>query len=198
MTTHLQVVVDIEGRAKYDNAVVTRIALCPFRFDEGYIPYDQLLDRTLYISINQDEQFRMGRITDDLTEGWWAQQSEELRKISYYPTDDDVPVKTMFAQCKAFLRRWNYDYQNSFLWGRNCHYEYGKLSSLNDMVHPGEKHVFNGWKWHECKTYNHILSGGETERWMPENVDDYGFVYHDARHDAAMDAYRLINLWHQQ
>ena len=73
-----------------------------------------------------------------------------------------------------------------------------KLSSLNDTVYPGEKHVFNGWKWQECKTYNYIMSGGETERWMPENVEDYGFQYHNAKHDAAFDAYRLINLWHKQ
>ena len=198
MTTHLQVVVDCEGRGKYDDAIVTRIALCPFRFDEGYIPYDKLLERTLYIPIDQDEQIQMGRKTDQLTEGWWAQQSEELRKESYYPTERDVSVKKMFDLSKAFLRRWNYHYSESFLWARNCAYEYGKLSSLNDTVYPGEKHVFNGWKWQECKTYNYIMSGGETERWMPENVEDYGFQYHNAKHDAAFDAYRLINLWHKQ
>lgn len=198
MTTHLQVVVDIEARAKTDNGIITRIAVCPFRFNEGVLSYEELLNRTLYLSIDQQEQIDMGRVTDEMTEEWWAKQTEELRKESYYPTDDDISVRAMFDECKRFLRRWNYNYSESFLWARNTGYEYGKLTSLNSQVYPGEKEVFNHWKWHECKTFNYILSGGETDRWMPENAEDYGFKYHHAAHDACMDALRLLTLWHGQ
>ena len=198
MTTHLQCVVDVEARAKTDNGIVTRIAVCPFKFDEGVLPYEVLLDRTLYLSIDQEEQIEMGRVTDDMTEEWWGRQSEALRKISYYPTDEDISVRKMFEECKRFLNRWNYNHYESFLWARNSGYEYGKLTSMNSMVYPGEKEIFNHWNWHECKTYNYILSGGETQKWMPENIDDLGFQEHNAKHDAAMDAARLINLWHKQ
>ena len=68
MTTHLQVVVDIEARAKTDNGIITRIAVCPFRFDEGVLSYEELLNRTLYLSIDQQEQIDMGRVTDEMTE----------------------------------------------------------------------------------------------------------------------------------
>ena len=196
MTTHTQFVVDIEATARTDNGVVTRIAITPFRFNEGVLSYEELFNRTLYICIDQGAQRMAGRKNDESTDKWWSEQTEELRIQSLYPTDDDISVENMFGECKRFLSRWNYHYTESFLWARNCGYEYGKLSHLNEQFMPGSKHVFNPWGWHECKTFNYILTGGDTQKFSPVDGSDV-FMYHNARHDSARDAQRLIELWHQ-
>ncbi len=196
MTTHLQLVADIETRDKYDSAVITRIAITPFRYEEDKnITFKELVDRTLYLSLNQDEQIAKGRTVATDTEAWWATQSEELRIESYYPTDEDISIIDAFAEIKRFLSRWNYNHFYSFLYARNCGFESFKIQSLNEMFLPDTKQVLNNWNWHEVKSFNYILSGGETQKWTPPNIDELGFQYHNAAHDSAMDAYRLIKLW---
>ena len=193
MTTHVNFVIDIETKSKFDNAIITRIAITPFNFDEGKLSFEQLVERTLYLSINQQEQIDAGRVSDKLTEDWWSLQSEELRKESYYPTDNDLPVGKVLEECARFMRRWNYHYSKSFLWQRNG-FEAFKLSSLNMQFKPGEKEVFNPWSWHEVKTMYYVLSGGETQKLK---LDHPEFNEHCAKHDTAADAWRLLQLWHQ-
>ena len=72
---YLQLCIDIETRARYDNAIITRMAITPFRFTEDVgISFQDLLDRTLYISLHQAEQARLGRVSDERTEKWWSEQ----------------------------------------------------------------------------------------------------------------------------
>lgn len=198
MTHCVQLSVDIETRGKYDNAIITRLAIVPFRFDEDKnTTFKELVDRSLYISLDQDEQVAMGRTTDWMTTEWWDKQSEDLKITSLYPTDEDMSIKDALAEIKRYVKAHHYNFYESFLWARNCGYEYGKLAHLQDTVYPGEKHVLNSWNWHEVKTMNHVLSGGATTKWEPEGMEDMGFNYHQANHDAAMDAYRMIQLWNR-
>lgn len=198
MTNGTQVVVDIETRATTDYALITRIAVTPFNFiHDANITFKELVDRTLYLAFDQQEQLDLGRITDADTEAWWATQPHELQVESIYPTEHDMKAAEVLLECKRFLKQWNYNHFKSFLWARNYSFESGKLQTLSNTVFPGEKHIFNYWNWHECKTFNHILTGGETTKYVPENIDELGFQYHNAKHDAAMDAYRMILLWNQ-
>lgn len=196
MNGYLSLTVDIETRDIYDSAVITRIAITPFRFDEDKdVTFQELVDRTLYISLDQEEQIARGRTRNPSTEAWWASQPEDLRIESYYPTDKDLPVVEAFAEIKRFLSRWHYDHFNSMLFARNCGFEGFKLQSLNEMFIPDTKQVLNNWNWQECKTVNFILSGGTTQKWNPPNMDELGFIYHRADHDSAMDSFRMIKLW---
>ena len=157
------------------------------------------MDRTLYISLDQDEQASLGRVSDERTEKWWSEQDEDLRIESYYPTNNDLKINETFAEIKRFISSWNYNHYHSHLWARNAHFEWGKIASLNDLIlnHPDDKHVLNNWKWMECRTYNYILTGAETEKYEPENMKDLGFQYHNAKHDAAFDVYRMLKLYEQ-
>ena len=95
---YLQLCIDIETRARYDNAIITRMAITPFRFTEDVgISFQDLLDRTLYISLDQDEQASLGRVSDERTEKWWSEQDEDLRIESYYPTNNDLKNNEAFA-----------------------------------------------------------------------------------------------------
>ena len=80
---------------------------------------------------------------------------------------------------------------------RNCGFESFKLQTISEQFLPDEKAPFNPWNWHECKSFNWILSGAETQKYEPENMNELGFKYHNAKHDSAMDVYRLWLLWNQ-
>lgn len=195
MNPYINFVVDIETKGIYDNSIITRLAVTPFKFEETNLTYAELLDRTLYISLDQDEQIAKGRVSDESTMKWWNSQSEELRIESLYPTDNDVGIVEMFDVVKKFLNRWRYDNFNSFLFARNSGFECFKLQSLNEQFIPNTKQVFNQWSWHECKTFNYIFSGGATNKYIPLEVNPGEFQYHNAKHDAAMDAFRMLQLW---
>lgn len=198
MNGYLSLTADIETRDIYDSAVITRIAITPFRFDEDKdVTFQELVDRTLYISLDQEEQIARGRTCNPSTEAWWASQPEDLRIESYYPTDKDLPVVEAFAEIKRFLSRWHYDHYESIIWARNNGFENFKIQSLNEQFLPGTKHVLNHWNWHELKTANLILTGGETSKYNPSDFKELNFDAHNAIHDAAMDTYRLLHLWHQ-
>lgn len=188
--------VDLETRGKYDNAIVTRIAITPFRFDEGIIPYEKLLERTLYISLNQQEQRLAGRTEEKETMQWWNAQADHVRKESLDETENDLSVSDAFSTIKRFLKSWNYNHFESMLFARNSGFESFKIQSLNEQFLPGTKQVLNNWKWHELKSFNLILSGGETEKFIPPDFEELNFDAHNAVHDAAMDTYRLLHLWH--
>lgn len=190
--------VDIETRGKYDSCIITRIAITPFRFDEGIVPYNDLVDRTLYIFLNQEEQRLAGRTEEKDTMDWWNSQPEHVREESLNETPNDLSIVDAFAEIKRFLNRWHYNHYESILFARNNGFECFKIQSLNDQFLPGTKQVLNNWKWHELKTLNLILTGGETEKFVPPDFDSLKFDAHNAVHDAAMDTYRLMHLWHQE
>ena len=48
----------------------------------------------------------------------------------------------------------------------------------------------------ECRTYNYILTGAETEKYDVTNIAS-GFVAHRANHDSAADAFRMLKLYEQ-
>jgi hypothetical protein len=189
--------IDIETRGKYDSCIITRIAITPFRFDEGIVPYDDLVNRSLYISLNQEEQRLAGRTEEKDTMDWWNSQPDHVREESLNENPNDLSVVEAFNKIKNFLKRWNYNHFESLLFSRNSGFESFKIQSLNEQFLPGTKQVLNNWKWHELKSFNLILSGGETEKFIPPDFKELNFDAHNAQHDAAMDTYRLLHLWHQ-
>lgn len=196
MSEILQVGIDIETVGKYDSCVVTRIALTPFYFSEKDISFDDLCNRTLVIALDQDEQVERGRIREPMTEEWWNTQSEELKKISYYRTDEDLSIFAAFEKMKKFLKTWRYNYMSSHLWARNSGFECFKLQSLSEMAYGKgmDMKVLNGWNWQDFKTLNLILTGGETSKIDPVGIDMTKFMYHNPAHDSAMDCLRAIQL----
>lgn len=197
MTSHVQLMVDLETKSKYDNAIITRLAITPFRFEEdANTTFEELVDRTFYIALDQDEQERMGRVASPDTIEWWESQKEELKIESYYPTSNDLSIEDAFNKIKDFLKKSEYNHYKSFLWARNCGFECFKLQSLEEMFFgAANKYTFNNWNWHECKTFNYIFTAGATEKYTVET--ETPFQYHNAKHDAAMDTYRMIQLWNE-
>lgn len=195
MSEKVQIGIDIEAVGKYDSCVITRIALTPFYFSEKDVTFEELCDRTLVIALDQDEQVEKGRIRESTTVEWWNSQPEELKIVSYYPTDNDMKILDAFEEIKKFLKTWRYDYMNSHLWARSA-FEVFKLQSLQELAYGtgmGMK-VLNGWNWQDFKTLNLILTGGETSKWTPKNVDMSKFMYHNPVHDSALDCIRGIQL----
>lgn len=197
MNTKLQLCIDLETLGKYDNAVVTRIAITPFFFDEANITFNELVERSLLISLDQDEQIHKGRVIDPATVEWWEEKDEALKIASYYKTDNDVSVEEAFDQISTYLKKWRYSFMNSHLWARNVFFENAKIQSLSEMVYgdgQGAK-VLNCWNWLDTKTFNYMMTGGKTTKFNPVGLEGDEFVYHQADHDSAFDALRIIQLW---
>lgn len=196
MSEKVQIGIDIETVGKYDSCVITRIALTPFYFSEKNITFEELCDRTLVIALDQDEQVEKGRFREVATEEWWNSQSEELKVVSYYKTKNDMKILDAFEEIKKFLKKHRYDYMESHLWARNSGFECFKIQSLSELVYGKgmDMKVLNGWNWQDFKTLNLILTGGQTSKWTPKNVDMNKFMYHNPAHDSALDCMRSIQL----
>lgn len=195
MNKKLQLCIDLETLGKFDDAVVTRIAITPFYFDDSDVTFEQLCDRSLFISLDQDEQLELGRKTDEATIKWWEEKDEELKKLSYYKTDNDVSLAVAFDQINSYLKKWRYDFMGSHLWARNVFFENAKIQSLSELVY-GDGHgskVLNCWNWLDTKTFNYMMTAGQSTKFNPIGGDDY--VYHHCVHDSAIDALRIIQLW---
>lgn len=191
----VQIGIDIETVGKYDSCVVTRIAITPFYFSETNTTFEEFCDRTLVIAFDQAEQDEHGRIREAATVQWWESQTEELKVISYYPTDNDMKVHDAFELIKTYLKKWRYDYMNSHLWARSS-FEIHKLQSMQEMAYGKgmDMKVLNGWNWLDFKTSNFILTGGETMKYVPKGVDMNGILIHDPKIDNSLDIIRLIQL----
>lgn len=197
MNNKLQLCIDLETLGKFDNAVVTRIAITPFFFDEANVTFTELVDRTLLISLDQDEQFQKGRVSDQGTIDWWEGKDEDLKKLSYYKTENDVSLEEAFNQIAKFLKKWRYDFMKSHLWARNVFFENAKIQSLSELVYgdgQGAK-VLNCWNWLDTKTFNYMMTSGKTTKFNPIGVNENEFIYHSASSDSSFDALRLIQLW---
>lgn len=194
-TTVPQFVLDFEALAFGENAIVTRIACTPFRFDEKDITYEELVTRTFYVALDTaDQKNNYGRTMDRSTLKWWSEQTPELQKESMKKTDHDLSLKDAIDQLHAFAKKWKYSKWNSFIWARGSFYETCKYQTMAESIYPNDRTYLNTFKFHECRTFNWMLTQGETECWEP-NPMPASFQKHNAKHDAAMDAFRLVRLF---
>lgn len=196
-TTHL--VVDFETLGKRDNAVVTRIACTPFKLSEKDITYNELFNRTFYIALSiKDQKENYKREIDKSTLDWWKKQSKDLQKLSALPTDNDLSLQTGMDQFKSFVKSHGYSQWKSFVWARGSYFECGKFETMHENVYGEDERPFlNTYKFHDCRTYNWLLSGGPNgglEIWEPSPMPKE-FIKHHAAHDAALDAFRIIKLF---
>ena len=193
-----QLVLDFETLAFAETAIVTRLACTPVKLGEVNITYDELVDRTFYIAISIEDQQRYGRTMDKPTLDWWKTQPKELRVESALPTPNDLSLKDAVDTFGEWSKAQGYHKWKSFCWARGTYFELPKWVSMYENIYgigSALKGPINTFKFHECRTYNWLLTGGSTEQWEPTPMPS-SFVKHNAKHDAAMDAYRLVRLFH--
>lgn len=193
MTELKHLILDIETLGVGDDCVILSLGATVFPFDNT-IPNDYakyVLDG-FYCKFDAMEQIQTYRRTmDDGTIAWWKTQPEEARSVTR-PSKDDVSLMDGMMDFNAWITRSGYSFKESFVWARGSYFDFPKLEHVYRQLDlaPG----YNGWKIRDTKTYCDVLTGGTTGVYRPD-VTPKEFVKHHALHDAALDAYRLVELF---
>lgn len=191
------VVFDLESLARDPYAVVLSIGAVVF--DPGESPaneetYQRLIETGFHVKFSVEDQItKYKRNVEDETLDWWSKQSQEARAI-LKPSSEDVDMLTGMLQLNDWLKSCGYDFQDSYCWSRGTYFDFPMFYSMYNQtnVSPG----FNGWKIRDTRTMIDCLTGSRRGKYEPENRPN-GFIAHDALHDAAMDAYRMIDIFHR-
>lgn len=187
--THI--VFDTETLGLYQDAVVLSIGATAFQF--GSKPnYDKLVRDGFHVKFDVAEQFqKWGRKTTDSTMEWWKSASKEAREI-LKPTPQDMGMLEGLDALNTWIRNSGYNFKESFVWSRGTYFDFPKMEHMYMQV--GISPGYNGWKIRDTRTFIDTLLGTNRGTYEPSNKPA-GFIAHDALHDAAMDAYRLQDLF---
>lgn len=195
-----QFMLDFETLGTSENAVVTRIAITPFMFNQYDVTYEQLLNRSLYIALDVKDQIEnYNRVVDKSTIEFWKTQSRELRQESIKPTDNDLSLVDGLNEIKNFLKEWGYDSKYSFTWCRGINFEAPIMNTMNKQAFPNDKYPILSYRlYHDCRTFNWCMSSGKTDKYIPKDFNQLNHIEHHAKHDAALDVYRMLKLLNLQ
>lgn len=192
--TSMHLAIDTETLGFTDNAIITAIAVTPFRLIERDVTFDELLERTFFVKLKAKTQNKLyGRVAEKLTLEWWAGQSDETKKYSYTSSPDDVHPKEALIELSRFIKSTEYDWKNSYVFERGMGFDTTKLQSIYEQCDI--KIGFNYWRAREIRTINDLIGDVSNGKWEPEEGRPNNFIEHHAKHDAALDAYRLIKLF---
>lgn len=188
----IHIVFDTETLGLYQDAIVLSIGAAVFKFDGKTPDYDAIVRSGFHVKFNVDEQIRKyGRKTTESTLEWWKTASPEARAI-LKPTPQDMGMLEGLDQLNSWIRDSGYNFKESFVWSRGTYFDFPKMEHMYDQV--GIRPAYNGWKIRDTRTFIDTLLGTNRGQYEPRNKPA-SFVMHDALHDAAMDAYRLQDLF---
>lgn len=188
--------VDIEALAKSEKAIITAISCTYFNFVDDNRTYDQILENTFFTKIKmKDQKDRYGRVTDKETMDWWKTQPQDAQINSIIPHKDDVTLDVALQQVKQYMKANGYDFRNSYVWTRGIAYDCPKLESA---CRDTGISVFNSWKFRDSKTFYDIVVPESTNaNFDLPNGNPQGFIKHHAKHDVALDVYKMLYLFNQ-
>ena len=195
--THRHFAVDIEALAKSEKAIITAISCTYFNFIDDNRTYEQILENTFFTKIKmKDQAQRFGRVTDKETMEWWKKQPQEAKLNSIVPHDDDVTLDVALTQVKKYMKDNGYDFRNSYIWTRGIAYDCPKLESA---CRDTGVNVFNSWKFRDSKTFfDTVVVDAENANFELPNGNPHGFIKHHAKHDVALDVYKMLYLFNQE
>lgn len=193
MTELKHIIIDIETLGFASDCVVLSLGATVFTFEtDRPNDYNQYVLDGFYAKFDAREQVtKYGRSMDDDTIEWWRKQPEDARTVTK-PSPDDVSLLDGMDQLNSWIRASGYDWRNSFVWSRGTYFDFPKLEHIYNQI--GVKPAYNGWKIRDTKTYCDVLTGGNSGLYHPK-VTPAEFVHHHALHDAALDAYRCVELF---
>ena len=191
MTANL--IIDLETLGTREGAVVVSLGATLFDFENGKNDFDRYIDEGFHVKFDIADQIRNHkRKVEDGTLAWWKEQSESARKI-LKPSDEDASMRDGLEMFNAWLRSSKYDFKKSYVWSRGTYFDFPKVESMYDQL--GLECGFNTWKIRDVRTFIDVLVGVDNGKYEPQNGAPSGFIAHDALHDAAMDAYRMVEIF---
>lgn len=193
MTELKHIIIDIETLGFASDCVVLSLGATAFTFETNRPnDYNQYVLDGFYCKFNPVEQLEVYKRTfDEDTIRWWKTQPEEARAVTR-PSPDDVTLVEGMTKLNEWIKASGYNWKESFVWSRGTYFDFPKLEHIYNQI--GIKPAYNGWKIRDTKTYCDVLTGGNSGLYHPKQTPAE-FVHHHALHDAALDAYRVVELF---
>lgn len=190
--THL--VFDTETISTEPNATILALACVPFTF-ENYSNFPTLLEKGIMVKFNVEEQVKLyKRSIEKSTIDFWKEQEKEVRDSMVKPSKNDFSVVEGLEKINNFIENIDgFSKRNSYAWSRGTDFDFPIIRSLYSA--SGVPIPYNHWKVRDVRTAIDIMSGTDDGQYEIKSCSD-GFKKHNPLHDAAMDAARLIELYH--
>lgn len=172
MTIHAMV--DIETLGTKPDSVVLSVGGCKFNPFTNEEPFD-----FINVKLDVDQQTNKGRIVDEKTLAWWAQQDEKVREAAF-GTENRLDID-MF--CQAF-NKWLVGVD--IKWAQGPRFDFGILEHLFDQF----GHHKNWFYWQEAdsRTIFNLMPNDPRKDNQGSQED-----HHDALADAIVQAKAVQN-----
>jgi hypothetical protein len=197
MTAPIHLSIDTETLGLRENTVVLSIGCAAFRLVEnGPNDYAKYIEGGFHVKFSvKDQLVNWKRSTDQSTIDWWKTQEPVAQKI-IKPSDEDVDMESGLLLFNDWIKRSGYTWKTSYVWSRGTAFDFPKIEHM--YYQTGVKCGFNTWRIRDTRTYIDVLAGADNGQYEPQGGFPRAFIKHDALHDAAMDAYRMVEIFNNQ
>lgn len=177
-----------------NTAVVLSCAVTPVERD-GIPDYDAMMESSLYMKFNTDEQMSNGRTVSESTLDFWAKQDPELAKLQLEPSDQDVSLYTFPEKVFEFIGQ--KACEHSVLWCRGSEFDFNLLNSIiletDDDRFQLDKFPIGFWNRRDIRSYiSGLFSDPNITKFdLPEEHEPKQFIKHNPVHDNCYAAVQI-------
>lgn len=208
---------DIETLGRGERAVITALSAVIWNFNiDQDISYDDILKRTLYVKLDVLDQIkRFKRQTDQATIDWWKTQPKEVQEMSIKASAEDIKIDDALVQLREYLKDMNFDFKKSYIWTRGIAYDIPKIETIiedvalspiensfnknfDDKTTDQEKKLMNNFRARDIRTYSDLV--GDTKNGkinLSKERQPVNFIEHHAKHDIALDVFKMMIMYHE-
>ncbi|AIX13021.1 dexA exonuclease A [Erwinia phage phiEa2809] len=188
-------VADSETLGRWDTAIMLSWATTLADLTKKYEFLELVEDHTFFIKLDASEQMKLGRETDKPTMDWWQSggkrgPSEEAKAVSLRPSANDRSIFTLADDIRVGCHRLGIDPRSVDWCDRNM-FDLRKAQHIIEVTCGQDSN--EPWHYHDTFDIVSWLKGvGQTDRYAGVKAWEIeGMVYHDPRHDAALDWLRV-------
>lgn len=188
-------VADSETLGRWDDAIVLSFAAVIADLTKRRTLQELVDNHCIFIKLDAKEQERLGRKKEQNVVEWWLgnekrNPSEEARRVSLYPTADDRSIFDLSSEISLQTKSLGIDPRTIDWCDRNL-FDLRKAQHIIEVTCG--QFSSEPWDYHHVFDVVSWLRGvGVQDRYAgmkPWEIE--GFVYHDPRHDAALDFLRI-------
>lgn len=181
---------DVETLGKNSSSVI--LSMAAIQFDPVKKPtFDELKLNSFFVKLDaKDQMTRLKRTSNKSTMDWWAKQCDNVKKKSFYPTENDVIFEDGYEMLRAWVKQFNDN--KSWVWAR------GNLDQLvmDDIEEQlGIDPIFPYARWRDVRTAIDIFYNTENG-YVDVDYPGFNFELHITKHnpvdDCLADAMQLL------
>lgn len=181
---------DVETLATESTSVILSAAIVYFE-PKSEPSYQDLLDNTLFVKFNAEEQIsQLKRIVNKSTLDWWKTQPDYARQVSFNPKKDDLTAEEGIDRIIRYMDRYPNPREQT-MWAR------GSLDqvTIDSLCRQIDKPTISEYyTWRDVRTAIDILYGssnGYCGIEHPEFNRDL-VIKHAPYHDVCLDVMMLL------